>query len=259
MMALFMLTPLKSFFPGLNVNIDFGYFIRCFWSVTDLHSFFQTAGAPVDDPMWFIRDLIILSVLSPVVEWLLRVTRGWLLVLLTGLFIAGMWPHLVGFSLTGILFYSVGAWASIAEWRIIPVLSRLWWMPIVAVACMITETIVYPVGLQYLHAMSILTGVAGGLWMAYKVSDNQALVKRLGSLGNLGFFIFAFHMLISAEVVSALCMMVRPVSDISWLLCYFGAYAILIGVSAILYHAVGKVFPTLTAMLVGAYSPHKKQ
>lgn len=257
-MALFMLTPLKSFFQGLNITIDARYFIRCFWSVTDLHSFFQTAGAPVDDPMWFIRDLIILSALSPMIEWVLRLTRGWILAVLTGLFIAGLWPHIVGFSLTGILFYTLGAWASIGEWRIMPVLKKMKWMPVVAVACMLAETLLWPVAQQYLHALSILLGVTGGVCVASWWADDRKVIERLGALGNLGFFIFAFHMLISAEVVSALCMIIRPVTNLGWLTCYFGAYIILISLSTLLYYGLKAIFPTFTSMLVGGYKPIKR-
>lgn len=255
MMTIFVTTPLKSFFPGLSIEINFQYFLSCFWSVGDLHSFFQTAGAPVDAPMWFIRDLIILSVLSPVIALICRTIKFWILIPLTVLFILGIWPHIVGFSLTGILFFMYGAYFSISECKLIPAISRFWWTPIVAILVFLVETWIHPNGYPYIHSLSILTGSIAFVYIAYQISKNDKVVKTLSSLGNLGFFIFAFHMLISSEIATIICRTLSPSTNLGWLGCYLLDFLTLIFVPAILYLATKKVFPGILSLLVGTFKP----
>ncbi len=255
MMALFMETSLKRFFPGLNLTIDFKYFISCFWSVGDLFTFFQTAGAPVDAPMWFVRDLIILTLLSPLIALIYKYLKFWILIPLTVLFILGIWPHVVGFSLTGILFYMFGAYFSISQSKIIPQMSKLWWMPFVAVIVFTVETWIRPSGYPYIHSFSILTGSVAFIYIAIQVSKHERVVKKLSALGNLGFFIFAFHMLISSETATIICRILKPATNLGWLGCYMLMFLTLIFVSTVLYLGLKKLLPGFLSLLVGTFKP----
>ncbi len=258
LMVLFMKTSLKSFFPGLNIDINLNYFFRCFWSVTDLHSFFQTAGAPVDDPMWFIRDLIILSILSPIVYSIIRVFRFWILLPLTGLFICGIWPHLIGFSLTGILFYVLGAYCSITKLDFITPLGRAWWSILIALLIMILETLIRPIGYPYIHSLTIIFGVIACLYLAVRFSKNRSTVNRMSSLANLGFFVFASHMMISSETKTFICQLFNPSTDIGWLMCYVFVFIILFTLPTLLYLILKQISPTILNLLVGSYTSPKK-
>lgn len=257
MMVVFMKTPLKSFFPGLNIEINLSYFFNCFWSVSKNHSFFQTAGVPVDNPMWFVRDLIILCVLSPAIYIILRVFKIYCLIPLTALFIMGIWPHIVGFSLSGVLFFMIGAYCSIRGFKIISKLSTCWWLPTVAVTLMIIETLILPHGEIYIHSLSILFGVFGCIYIALIISKKKNIVDKLKNLGNLGFFIFASHMLISSETKTFICRIIDPHSNFTWLMCYLIIFLILCLIPTIIYLLLQKTAPTILNLLVGAYKPKK--
>ena len=64
---------------------------------------------PFDFPLWFIRDLIVLCLLAPVVHFLIRKTRGWILAILYPLCILQIWIPLEGFSAEGWFFFTLGS------------------------------------------------------------------------------------------------------------------------------------------------------
>lgn len=105
-------SPLLSrFFPGLSAaDIDLKYIMDCFWCHGEVnHSFFEGGGMPVDYPLWFIRNLMILVVLTPVVYFVLSRIPIIYMSALTICWIAGWWPTINGLSITGIYFFSIGA------------------------------------------------------------------------------------------------------------------------------------------------------
>lgn len=60
-------------------------------------------GMPFDSPLWYVRDLMVLCILSPVIYWIIRRMNYWYIGLLSLLFIVGVnFP--IGFSITGLLF-----------------------------------------------------------------------------------------------------------------------------------------------------------
>lgn len=69
-------------------------------------------NAPINPPLWFIRDLLVLVVLSPVVWLFFNVAKTYGLLLLSVAFICNIGIPFSGFSLTGLFFFSLGAYFS---------------------------------------------------------------------------------------------------------------------------------------------------
>lgn len=253
--TLYMKSPLKAYFPGLDIKINFYYFLSCFWSVSNLPGFFSPAGVPVDVPMWFIRDLIIMSVISPLIYFLLKHLKYWPLLIIASLFVLGYWPHIVGFSIIAIFFFSFGAYCSIYHLGT-NYINKIWIL-FAALCLMITETCIYPLYYQYIHSLSIIAGVMACIYVAVRLSQNGKLVKKMDSLGNLGFFIFAFHMLFGAQTNTLIVRVFSPDTNIMWLLCYISSFLILITLSSLAYYFLQKISPTLLSLLTGTYKPKK--
>lgn len=53
--------------------------------------------------------LVVLCLFAPVIHWILRKTKGWVLALLYPLYMLDIWIPLEGFSAEGLLFFSLGA------------------------------------------------------------------------------------------------------------------------------------------------------
>lgn len=75
--------------------------LNVFWALRD--------GMPINYPFWFIRDLMALAVLSPLVYVFVRYTRYWGVLLLGALYVTGLLPKLWMYS-TDPYFFFWGAW-----------------------------------------------------------------------------------------------------------------------------------------------------
>lgn len=62
-------------------------------------------------PLWYVRDLVALTLLAPLAYWLLRLSRGWVVVLPLLAYLGGWDCGIPGLSTTSILFFLLGAWA----------------------------------------------------------------------------------------------------------------------------------------------------
>ena len=65
--------------------------------------------APIDIPLWYLRDLICVTLLSPVVLILIKYLGKWLFVILVPLFVFNVWTMIPGFTIQAFLFWSFGA------------------------------------------------------------------------------------------------------------------------------------------------------
>lgn len=85
----------------------------------DTHNWFgfpvEGLTAPVDVPLWFVRELMVLALLSPVIGWLLRRLRWRFLLLLMLCYVLSVWHPVHGLSTTAALFFSLGAWVSMTD------------------------------------------------------------------------------------------------------------------------------------------------
>ncbi len=81
-----------------------------------------TVGDPVYFPFWFIRDAMVLFLLSPIIMFLLKKTGGWILIPLGAWWLAAGFPDIprwvygvAGFSPRAIFFFCLGAWTVISK------------------------------------------------------------------------------------------------------------------------------------------------
>ena len=107
---LLMAVKLKSF--SLNT-------FWAFWSEvgqqTDWLGQTHLMTAPANMPLWFLRDLMVVSLLTPIVYTGIRKLGYWLMVPLTLLYLSGVSPFVPGLSAYAIYFFTLGAFLSIRK------------------------------------------------------------------------------------------------------------------------------------------------
>lgn len=69
--------------------------------------------APYDLPLWFLRDLIVVSCLSPLIYYFVKFTKFWGVVFLFLAYISRVWLTISGFSCSAFFFFSLGTYLSI--------------------------------------------------------------------------------------------------------------------------------------------------
>lgn len=245
----------KSFFPGLApIEANFIYFLKCFWKVSDQYKFFEPAGSPADSTMWFLRDLMILNLLSPLIYIALKRAGKIFIALILLCFFCGIWVRITSLSITGVLFYSIGAYVSLCKLKVLPAMLSWHFLPVITILWCLFDTITHTsLWYQQIHAMTIILTFLMLIYCGgqYAISKYSSYIIGHPILNQLGFFIFAVHYFITPEIKTAICRMIAPQTDISWILCYILSMYALVSISTICFFILHKASPVLINWMTG--------
>jgi surface polysaccharide O-acyltransferase-like enzyme len=81
--------------------------------------------APANMPLWFLRDLMVISLLTPIIYILIRKLGFWLIGMLTILYLSGVYAFIPGLSAYAIYFFTFGALLSIRKMDMVTSLKRV--------------------------------------------------------------------------------------------------------------------------------------
>lgn len=103
----------------------------------------QLMTAPANMPLWFLRDLMVVSLLTPIIYILVRKLGWWLIGMLTILYLSGVCAFIPGLSAYAVCFFTFGAFLSIRKMDLIESLKRFEWPAyilsvLLAIAMMLT-------------------------------------------------------------------------------------------------------------------------
>ena len=105
-----------------------------FWSFwcpagiqTDWFGQEQLMTAPANMPLWFLRDLMVVSLLTPIIYIGLRKLGSWLMAILTIFYLSGICAFIPGLSAYAVYFFILGAFLSIRKKDIIATAKRYEW------------------------------------------------------------------------------------------------------------------------------------
>lgn len=147
-------------------------------------------------PLWFVRDLMVVCLLSPVVFWLVKHLGGWAIALLFLLYEARLWEPFSGMSAYGMLFFTAGAYFAIkgidpcgfsVKWRavILPVAS-------VAFVGMLIMYDTYSLAFMILEPAWLCIAVLAFFCMASMILIRTGF-QQFSSYASVCFFIYALH------------------------------------------------------------------
>ena len=150
-------------------------------------------GVPLLCPYWFIRNLMILCVISPIIYYGIR--KAWYLVLL----LLTVWwvsiPH-NAMILSSFLFFSLGATFSIHRQDLLPLLSRYAQSLLVAWGFISFLDILlhwlHIEGAFYFHRGSIVLNIFVLIWIAYKITQGE-VTDKMQLLSQSSFWVFTVH------------------------------------------------------------------
>jgi len=247
---------MHGFFPGVaGMHLDFMDFLSSFWSFKysetgdSIMAEAFIPGYPIDYPLWFLRDLMVMIVLSPFIYLCVKYMRVVYVMGLGVLFMCGV--SFGEFRLDGLFFFSSGA--ALAVWHcdnIVPVLKRAGCiLPVyllVAICDLLTRHLVWN---HYVHALSILFGVVAFMYVAVKVasrSDGSSAFLISGA-----FFVYLSHTLISRILIKLIAAAINPVSSLSWIVCYLTVIVLLVVIPLVVYAVLSRYVPKIVGVLVG--------
>lgn len=245
--------------PGWTANIgktmtDFTVadWLYAFWDITLIGG--QGAmTAPVAIHFWFIRDLMLIALLSPVIYQLLRFLSSQRkevpIILFMALLYATKWVEgLPGLSSQGILFFSFGAYFSISGLKFTDAMRPMRWGGLFF--ALFFWQFNSP-NLMYAGLIVFVVSVVTRLIEHQQTTGNpRPLIPPF--LANASFFIFAYHsLLVGGFRYLFETGAVNPQNGIEALGIYLLCPVILIVVGAITHSLIKKVAPGLARLLTG--------
>lgn len=172
---------------------------------------------PIDFPLWYVRDLMIVVLCSPLLCRLIKCGR-----LLVGL-IGGIWlsfnPEFFGIDMTGFFFFTLGGYFSMNKVDLADIfksrkakISTMFLFVIVIIADMITRGETYH---YLLHNITILTGmivmfICADLILRLSIGKSTILIEHFASTT---FFVYALHGLFVAPLRKGLCLAFTTTSN----------------------------------------------
>jgi len=160
---------------------------------------------PILVPMWYVRDLIVLLMLSPIIYWVARKRIYFLLILVV--YITGIYPFIPGLSPSPLLFFSVGAYLSLKEYGLTESFRKNRYF-VYAVFIILWIILVPVAGYRtvlgnYFYPFFIMSGVISiinivSYFVEKEVKEGKDYKVLSLFRGNEGacFFIFAAHMIL---------------------------------------------------------------
>lgn len=222
----------------------------------DIISFIKSITiTPSNYPLWFLKDLMIVVLFTPLLWKLLKksgklVLFSFLILLLLKYF--GVIK--VYFPAQGLFFFSFGAYMSlngkdmIAEFGKVSKLSALGYLIIGMVAMYFYNT--DPQVFKILKFALILFG----LFFAFNLSAwllKKGYCKVNNFLSSASFFMYVSHALVISTIQKILEIIIHPASDISWSIVYILNLVLTVALLLSAYYLMQKYLPKLLTLLTG--------
>lgn len=163
----------------------------------------QWLTTPANMPLWFLRDLIVVSLLSPVLYAALRGQWGkWVMAVLTVAYLSGIQAFTPGLSAYAVYFFSLGSWLSLHRHDLVETSLR---MERPAYAAFLT--------LALLMMASYHTPVFSSLMLCFRWVSVPALVclcyrilcstpmRQPHWLGDASYFVYLSHFVLFFSII----------------------------------------------------------
>ena len=245
--------PRFSFlFPSLQgYRIDIVVFLRSFWE-TNLPKEVNVGG-PIDYPLWYVRDLILLIFLSPVIYWLTRKLNICLVILGGIIWFYGGRFHLAFaiFDCQSLFFFPLGAYFSINHLNFLKMINNASWAPFTYIICVLGEAYCETsFNCFWIHKFGILIGMISVFYITSSLLLKQ-MISVNDYLSNASFFVYALHGLLITKFMNASMLLLQPNSPFVVLLIYFIVPITTIFVCLFLHRMLWRFFPSFSKMITG--------
>lgn len=161
--------------------------------------------APVQEPLWFVRDLMLITLLTPIIYTLLHRFKYIGLILLALVYYGALWPNIGGVTFMGFWFFSLGAWCSIHRYDMGKVIARhtYIWLSTAFLVLVLLLTInnnSLHILLQHLYVFSAMAAAIG---VAYRLTQHKTCKY---ALARTSFFIYAAHNIVLLPITNFLAL-----------------------------------------------------
>lgn len=208
-------------------------------------------GMPANGPLWFIRDLIVVNLFSPVIYALVKYTKYYGVGILGILFLLNIGIPLEGFSIIAFFFYSTGALLAVSEKGLVATFSKVKTSSYIGSVALLTLLVLvfgHHWSEQYILRLFQLFGVVAGVNFAHRLLHNDSLGSRLA---DSSFFLYASHLMVLNAVAFLLFKAVPSTNQLLLAAKYLLSTAITIVLCVGVYQIMKKICPGFLSFICG--------
>lgn len=230
--------------------------LKAFWDISLAGG--STMAAPINVPFWFMRDLMVVMVCSPViyfaVKWFVLLSGKRPIVryalFMLAIFGMGYLPEVTGFNIDCWLFFAFGAYYGIRKKEFIVAMLPYALPTFILLLALIGIEQWLP-GV-FLYRLEHVVGLVFGMsFTTIMVRSGTWYVQDM-ALSNASFFVYAFHYCVLGGIVALLGSgLIAPYAWWLELIFYLLAVALTVGVSLLFYWLMRTKLPFTTYILMG--------
>lgn len=212
---------------------------------------------PINLPMWYVRDLMVMVLLAPAIYWMVKKMGKWTIISI-GLIKYCVIPILLpqgGYPsqfIIALFFFSWGAYFSINQQNFVDKMRKYKYIPLIYFPIAIIDTLTKHTGYNfYFHNLGVLLGIASAIIIAsYLIEKKKVKVNPM--LANASFFIYALHFIFLKQLGRAILIAFHlPKTTFVMLTLYFVVPIITIILCLIIYIMLRKYAPNVWMLLTG--------
>lgn len=212
-------------------------------------------SGPINLPLWFLRDLIVISILTPFVYWFVKRFRIYGVLLLGLFYVSGVWFPISGFTVTTVFFFSLGAYFSIFGKNVVEELKRFKIVAYLLAFVLLFVVIAFDgrntsFG-NIMYPFYVVFGVISAINIAaFLIEKNKVKVTPL--LSNSSFFIYATHTLLILSVSSLVVSKIATGDGVlSLTIKYFATPLLAVVICLGIFAFMKRFFPSLLRVFMG--------
>lgn len=209
-------------------------------------------GMPINYPLWFIRDLMVVMLFSPVVYGLVKYLRYYGVLMLGLLWVMGWWIDVPGLSLTAIFFFSFGALFSVHGKNFVVEMRPLL-IPVAVLYAILAVCDLYSMNEawhSYVHSMGIIVGCVLAITMSAACLE-RGCWHTSDFLAGSSFFVYAYHGMPLALIIKVVVRFFPPETEAGMISLYLGSALFVILVGIALYGLLRRFVPSFLSLITG--------
>lgn len=230
----------------LITDYSFSDFLAIFWNC-------RPDGFPMCYQFWFIRDLMVVVVLSPLVYCFVRYLKIVGVILLGLLCCFNLWYNIPGFSSVAFFFFSFGAWFAIHKHNFVVDFKQLRIpLSILYILLVGLSTSFWYSGLfmYSVHFAGIICGLISVVsWTAFGVERNKLVCNNF--LAGSSFFVYGYHGLFIALLCKIWMKTFQPATDFVMVSGYVIIPIVVVLLGVAIYYLLHKYLPRFTGIITG--------
>jgi fucose 4-O-acetylase-like acetyltransferase len=256
-----------GFYSGqlTGINLSPSELYKIFWAFSDgyvVTSIFGYKFSILSFPsgaqgLWFVRDLMVAMLLSPIIWCICKRCKLWSIILFLIPYFLYIGIPIQGFGLTALCFFPIGAALSINGVNLLELSKRCGKYFLIAFTILLSTK--YILDILHIHysyynrillQLVICTGIVAALSISHYMLRYTKSAEIICKLGEASFFIYIFH---STPLFLLLNPIITWLSNSLWggVLAYFFSWGFRVFACTALYFLMKKICPTLLSILVG--------